>query len=381
MNKDPQLFSFGDDYSFSEPPSNWNCQTEEPLSTFHQLSPYIGKLKPQIARDLVLNYTDPDDLIVDPFCGSGSIPLEAHLNQRRVIASDISPYAFILTEAKLNPPTTFEEAISELEDLFVASQARPSPDLQQIPSWVKQFFNEKTLVETIKFADECIVRQNAFQFACLLGILHHQRPGFLSFPSSHLVPYLRDKKYPRDQFPEMYEYREVFPRMHAKIKRAYKNNAHLNSNYKPTVIFSDIKSLSLPKKKVDAIITSPPYMNALDYQRDNRLRLWFIDRNTQNYSPEPTDKKAGLNQMVTHLVKHAVDSLKRGGNLVLVIGEMVVRKRLSSHPSLEYVNALEATGKFQLIDAIRDQIPDVRRSRREYRATKAEHILVIKKTK
>ena len=56
----------------------------------------------------------------------------------------------------------------------------------------------------------------------LLGILHHQRPGFLSFPSSHLVPYLRSRKYPRKMFPEMYSYRELRPRLLAKIMRSYK---------------------------------------------------------------------------------------------------------------------------------------------------------------
>jgi hypothetical protein len=370
-----------DGYSFADPPLNWNASTGASLSSLHQLSPYIGKLKPQIARDLILTYTSPGDLIVDPFCGSGGIPLEAHLNHRRVIASDISPYAFVLTEAKLQPPRSYEHAIGELEQVYRESQQRPDSDLNSMPDWVKQFFNPKTLAETIKFADECLIQRKAFLLACLLGILHHQRPGFLSYPSSHLVPYLRDKKFPKCDYPEMYGYRELLPRMAAKIARAYKTNPLVDSRCSTQVLYSDIKDLRLPSSRVDAIITSPPYMNALDYRRDNRLRLWFLDRATQNYAPEPTDKKAGLELMVSQLVHQAVRSLRKGGKLVLVIGEMVVRKRLSSHPSSAYARALQATGKFELIDAIRDQIPDVRRSRREYSGTKAEHFLVYEKIK
>lgn len=381
MDRAFPLSSFIENYSFSNPPDSWNKQVDVALSTLHQISPYIGKLKPQIAHDLITSYTEPGQLVLDPFCGSGTIPLEAHLNGRRVIANDTNPYAFVLTEAKLQPPISYEKAIEEFEEIYQASQERSSCDLEAVPLWVRQFFNERTLQEAIKFADECLDRREAFHLACFLGILHHQRPGFLSFPSSHLVPYLRDKKFPRDEYPELYEYRELAPRMKAKIKRAFKTKIKNDLVYDPSILYGDIQHLELPKSQVDAIITSPPYMNALDYQRDNRLRLWFIDRKTQNYSPEPTDKKLGLQQMVSHLVGVADGSLRTGGYLILIIGEMVVRKRLSSHPSLAYIHALEKLGNFELVDAIRDQIPDIRRSRREYSGTKAEHILVLRKQK
>jgi DNA modification methylase len=380
MEKDINNSNCAEQFLFTDPPAHWNSESKNELSTLHQISPYIGKLKPQIARDLILSYSNPGDLIVDPFCGSGSIPLEAYLNNRRVIANDVSSYAFLLTEAKLNPPATLESAKRDLQKVFLSSQKRDDANVSEIPEWVKQFFNERTLTETIKFADECIAQKNYFLMACLLGILHHQRPGFLSYPSSHLVPYLRDKKFPRAEFPELYSYRELLPRMAAKISRTYKKY-EIKANPKHKVNCGDISNLVLPRHKVDAIITSPPYMNALDYHRDNRLRLWFIDRTTKNYSPEPTDKRAGLQSMVSHLVSQAVHGLKRNGKLVLIVGEMVVRKRLSSHPSSAYAQALDATGKFTLVDAIRDQIPDIRRARREYSGTKAEHILVYEKIK
>jgi hypothetical protein len=58
--------------------------------------------------------------------------------------------------------------------------------------------------------------------ASLLGILHHQRPGFLSYPSSHLVPYLRQLKFPRRKYPELYERRDVLSRLEAKILRTFR---------------------------------------------------------------------------------------------------------------------------------------------------------------
>ena len=358
-------------------PIHWAASPDTSFSSLHQLSPYIGKLKPNIARELVETYTVPGEIVVDPFCGSGTVPLEAGLLGRRVFASDTNPYAYALTKAKLSAPTSVEAAYRILDRVYIKSHLRRNIDLNSVPDWVRRFFDPQTLTETIAFADECIAGRHWFLLGCLLGILHHQRPGFLSYPSSHLVPYLRDKKYPRESFPEMYEYRDILPRMRAKIGRAFKCSFPMCTD-DIVVRKSSIERLTLPQS-VDAIITSPPYMNALDYRRDNRLRMWILDRSIQNYSEEPTDKKVGLVKMVDSLVRQATNNLRHGGVLILVVGESVTRKRIESHPSLSFVNALIGSKKFSLQHAIRDSIPDIRRSRRLYQATKAEHILVFTK--
>jgi len=366
-----------EELEFADAPAHWAAKSDKTFSSLHQLSPYIGKLKPNIARELIATYTRPGQLVVDPFCGSGTVPLEAYLTGREVVASDSNPYAFVLTKAKLSPPPSLDDALCQLEKVYEKSTRRSDDSFSEAPGWVRSFFHPDSFRELIKFADECIASRSWFLLGCLLGILHHQRPGFLSYPSSHLVPYLRDKKYPKSDFPEMYEYRALMPRMRAKITRAFKNSGEVPAL--PSVVKkSSIEGLVLPAT-VDAIITSPPYMNALDYRRDNRLRLWILDRNTQNYSTEPTDKAKGLETMVSSLVKHALNSLKPGGIVILVVGETVIRKRTKTHPSRSYIDALLSTGVFKLISAIRDSIPDIRRSRKDGAATKAEHILVFQK--
>src|SRR5712691_7897052 len=61
--------------------------------TFHQLAPYIGRMKTSMARSLVLHWTRPGDLVIDPFCGCGVVALEASAHGRRVIVGDWNPYA------------------------------------------------------------------------------------------------------------------------------------------------------------------------------------------------------------------------------------------------------------------------------------------------
>lgn len=360
-------------------PLEWKRPATDADSTLHQLAPYIGKLKAVIARELISRFTKPKDLVLDCFSGSGTVPLEALLLGRNVLAFDRSPYAVTLTRAKLEAPQSVEQAIQKME-LCLRRARKRSPYAQSlVPEWVKQFFHPNTLQEALQFADECIEQDDQFLLACLLGILHHQRPGFLSYPSSHLVPYLRDKKFPRAQFPEMYEERSLAPRLIAKVRRALKVPAKHPAGVHAYASRKDITQLTLDRE-VDAIITSPPYMNALDYVRDNRLRMWFLDRQTADYSPEATDKKEEFDTLTAAFAENAMSRLRRRGRCVLIVGQTVLRKRMKTHPAERILaHLLSRDPSATLEQVIEDDIPDVRRARRGTAATKRELILVIRK--
>jgi hypothetical protein len=228
-----------------------------------------------------------------------------------------------------------------------------------------------------------MARKEHFLLACLMGILHHVRPGFLSFPASHLTPYLREKKYPRDEYPAMYAYRPVRPRLIAKVHRAYRRTlitkAWASSDYR--VLCENSMNLSLADESVDLILSSPPYFGALDYARDNRLRLWFLgskdwkalDRsltaNNQVYVPQ-----------MKECVKEMERVLKPGRHCILVLGD--VEKDGKSRQTAELIGDLaeaETGSRMRVIQSVSDRIPDIRRSRRLTRTTKVEKILVLQK--
>jgi len=160
--------------------------------SLHQLAPYIGKLKTSIARALIAEYSFPGATVLEPFSGSGVVALEAVLQGRNVVANDISPYAGVLTRAKLFAPATESRAIRKaIAYSREAKQIAKSAGWHaNAPVWVKEFFHPKTLSETLVLAKSLRRNEEWLLLACLLGILHHQRRGFLSYPSSHLVPYL-----------------------------------------------------------------------------------------------------------------------------------------------------------------------------------------------
>lgn len=362
-----------------EAPPEWRLSGWEQDCRLHQLAPYIGKLKPVIARELLQSFTKPGDLVLDCFSGSGTVPLEATLLGRRVLAFDSNPYAITLTRAKLEAPMSLEIATMALEQRISDSLRRPEYSPSSIPEWVRKFFHPSTLQNALRFADECLERDDQFLLACLLGILHHQRPGFLSYPSSHLVPYLRDRKFPRAEHPQMYEERLLAPRLLAKVQRALKGMSIPRKRSQFHVAKAEVGSLVI-RETVDAIITSPPYMNALDYVRDNRLRMWFLDRTTENYSPEPTDKKEQFDALTLAFSTNALSRLRSGGRCILVVGETVLRRRTTSHPAERIVAQLLAIDARLMVEqVINDEIPDIRRSRRSGAATKRELIVVLRK--
>ena len=362
----------------------WQGSFNSRESSLQQLSPYVGKLKSGMVRILIELYSEPDDVILDPFSGSGVVPLEACLAGRCAWANDLSPYAFVLTKGKMQTPSSERTALQQANDLLecVKSEA-PSVNLSDVPEWVQEFYHPDTLREILVAFRLLKEQDNYFLTSCLLGILHHVRPGFLSYPASHLVPYLRTSKYPSDKFPKMYSYRDLRSRLLAKVRRAYRRHMLPPDWEKRQYQIWQANSMNLPveAETVDTIISSPPYFGALDYARDNRLRLWFLGcedwkaldasltANNKVYIPQMT---ACLKEMDRVLISN--------GYCVLVLGD--VERDGKTHRTAEVLADLmsEVTNdRFNILQIYDDLIPDERRSRRNTNTTKFERILVMQK--
>jgi len=347
----------------------------------HEISPYIGKLRPILAKQLVNDYSRPDQLIWDPFCGSGTIPLEARLQGRHIIASDVNPYACTLTRAKLQAPQSERTCVSQVAMLASIARANVERSDDGTPDWVKGFFHDETLNETKILLSESLKRRFYFIAGCLLGILHHQRPGFLSYPASHLVPYLRDNLFPRDQYPEAYEYRDPIPRLNGKIRRILALPPPRRTT-KYRILQKSVLDRYLSPRSIDAIITSPPYMNALDYAKDNRLRLWFLGvEDFRRIKEREIGKIRTFESDMTTVLRIMADVLKPGGACVLVLGDVSRANRSFDVPEM-IIDIVKKNGKAWVLEnQWSDAIPDRRRSRRNGRTTRYERVMIFRKTK
>lgn len=359
----------------------WAGSAWQSESTFHQLSPYIGKTKSSMASSLVARFAKKGDVLYDPFSGCGTFVFEGWRSGRHVVANDLSPYARLLTRAKLFPYASLEDALLDLAR--TASQVaakRNTPDLRIVPAWVRSFFHPDTLREIIMWAGVLRSERRWFLLACLLGILHHQRPGFLSFPSSHTVPYLRTKRFPRAKFPELYEYRSLADRLESKVRRAFRRVPKLNLDIGRRCYAQSAAAL-VPLSPVDVIITSPPYMRQLDYGRDNRLRLWFLgckDWDALDESVSPGEDE--FLRLMARCFRRWRPILRPKGYCVLVVGDECRRVHCKDLPA-DIIRIATKNHAFALVSQQTDKIPNERRVRRGLTGSTSETIIVLRSTR
>jgi hypothetical protein len=133
-------------------------------------------------------------------------------------------------------------------------------------------------------------------------------------------------------------------------------------------------------ERIGTLITSPPYMNALDYGRDNRLRLWFIDPGLVNgVDNDVMQRRQSFVDAITSLAAKVELALRPQGHCVFVVGK-AFRRSFEAHPSDAVISIMARHApSLRLKTILIDEIPDVRRTRRECRGVKTENVLVFQR--
>ena len=72
---------------------------------------YRGNFSPYVAKNIILRYSKPNDMVLDQFVGAGTTLIECKLNNRNAIGIDINPKAVEITKAKLNFESEFQNNI------------------------------------------------------------------------------------------------------------------------------------------------------------------------------------------------------------------------------------------------------------------------------
>lgn len=327
--------------------------------SLNSLSPYIGRLRPECAQLLIEKYATPGKPIFDPFCGSGTVLLQGWKNGYDVYGNDLSPYAYVLTLGKMYPYKSEEEAQQALRKYEKRIKSRASSiSLDNVPSWVQEFYDPSTLREILACVYYFRRYKEWFLLSALLGIMHHQRPAFLSYPASHGAPYLRTQKYPRETYPEMYVYKNVVEKLSEKISRTYKNFPSLSFEQNRGVYNKDIATMRLSNIPSGTIITSPPYMRSLTYARDNRLRLWFLGLEDwalldNKISPVRND----FIELMQTSIKKWASYQEQGARCVLVVGDIDILIEGKRKSLAEFIKDISFR-YYHFIEAFQDPIPE-----------------------
>ncbi len=243
----------------------------------HSMCSYQGKIKPALAHHLVDCFSNPGDIVVDPFSGAGTIPFEACRMGRRGFGIDISRLGYVLTRAKVAQISRREisgllNALqAAVESYQLSTDQKERASAIRFNSAIPDYYHPDTFREVIAAREFFLSRWGsssewAVLLACTLHLLHGNRPYALSRRSHPVTPFK-----PTGPF----EYRTLMPRLHDKLARLIDeldNNTRLfgdSCQADCTIVWPD----AIPT--ADVIITSPPFFDSTRFYSTNWIRFWF----------------------------------------------------------------------------------------------------------
>ena len=258
---------------------------------WHSLCSYHGKLKPAIAHFLVQAFTGEGDVVLDPLCGVGTIPLEACLQGRVGIGNDLSRMAYAVTKAKVEHPER-ESVDAAVENLgaYIEAHKReycvtplPYSDFG-FNGKVPEYFHPDTYCEILAareyFKNRELTPEEAMVLACFLHVLHGNRPYALSRNSHPLTPYK-----PTGEF----VYKNVIGHIRNKLDLSYRK-IEPDKLHTGKALCGDFHKIdSCFAGSVDAVITSPPFAGSMKFYIQNWLRLWCAGWEETDYKQADTD--------------------------------------------------------------------------------------------
>lgn len=120
---------------------DWTFRSVKAREGIHGLHSYPAMMAPPIARRLIGELTNRGDIVLDPFCGSGTVLAEAVLLDRETIGYDINPLALLVTKVKTTPihPDELKKALESIERIasVIIPEYADMPEFTNIGFWFK----------------------------------------------------------------------------------------------------------------------------------------------------------------------------------------------------------------------------------------------------
>jgi hypothetical protein len=259
----------------------WTSRQRQ-ASSLHEIS-YRACFKPQLPRFFINILTKKGDVVYDPFSGRGTTVLEAGLCGRNVIANDANPLSRIMTEPRFFP-SDYEAVEKRL--LSIPRQGPPGdidlsmfyhPDTEKEIIALRQYLLERHAASRDDLIDRWIAM-------VATNRLTGHSSGFFSvytLPPNQAVSQQSQKRIndKRNQTPEYRDTHRIILNKTKSLLRnltpdEQKNLNHAGKNAR--LLTGDTRSTpEIPDDSVQLTVTSPPFLDIVQYKNDNWLRCWF----------------------------------------------------------------------------------------------------------
>jgi len=307
----------------------WTARQRQ-ASSLHEVS-YRACFKPQLPRFFIERLTSPGDIVCDPLMGRGTTPLEAALLGRVPFGNDANPLSIVMTRPRLSPPF-----LSEVQDRL------SKIDFQQTvesPEELLVFYHPETLKAICSLRKYLLDRRKAGQldlideWICLVALnrLTGHSTGFFSvytLPPNQAVSVRSQQKInqKRSQVPPLRNVPAIILKKTKQLLGEVDGQARENlARMAPQAVLLTGPADNTPSIRCDSValvVTSPPFLNVVQYATDNWLRCWFLGLDAKGVRLTTPTKLDAWRWEMAKVFRELHRVLRPGGHVAFEVGEV-----------------------------------------------------------
>ena len=259
-------------------------------SPLHDWYPYLEGYSPDFVNSIIDNFAPTAKTVLDPFCGSGTTALTAALRGIDGLFAEVNPACRFIIQVKARATSMarsdrdrVSSVLEKLASTVKQAVGKAAPDGQLRDSYKasfgdSEFFDKKTFTEILRLRSvaDSVLSDDAlsgifFVTAIVRSLVPSSlliRRGDLRFKtaaelSKRTVPFLEQVcESLRLIASDLHDAPQATGRVRHVCDDARLVGNHLN-------------------RQVDAVITSPPYLNGTNYFRNTKIELWFLRQLSQ----------------------------------------------------------------------------------------------------
>jgi len=305
-------------------------------SPLHEIS-YRACFKPQLPRFFIERLSSPGDLVYDPFMGRGTTPLEAAFLGRVPAGCDINPLSRILLEPRLSPPEPGEvgQRLAEIDlerqpDEALAADFEEDLLVFYHPGTLRQILALRAYLLEREVAGRLDPTDRWIRMVATNRLTGHS-PGFFSvytLPPNQATSAKAQRRIneKRQQVPPR---REIAPIILKKTRSLLSRVPPealrtLRASAEQAILLSASADATpeLEDASVSLVVTSPPFLQVVNYEIDNWLRCWFNGIEAKAIGIWQLGNEARWSEAMGRVFAELRRVLKPGGVVAFEVGEV-----------------------------------------------------------
>lgn len=379
---------------------DWSRRQNKYFSSIHGISYYLAMFCPAMPAYFIDKYSKTGDLVMDNFSGRGTTALVAREKGRKFVGSDLNPYAYVLSRFKVSSirKKNLINLIKKIRNEYMNSEY-PCIQINKKDMKIQEllyFYSEQTYRQLLFLRNNygskwrTISPSGNALLAFALGLMHGpmkknndtiyfslKMPNTISMSPNYVKNYSIKHKLIR---PDV----DIFEKLIERVEKKFDDL--ISKKYEGKVYYHDSTKINkqVEDGSVSLVITSPPYLNIVNYTRSNWLKLWLLGYDRKNLSSEIKLSDNLLFDNYVQFIKKYLDSiypkLKEKAKICMIIGDIFEKSLIE-----EVWDRIKDVVQFDFVSLYIDNKYEQNRKATNMlkskmgRATKIEKVLVLER--